>query len=111
MKTEYFNANTNEPIKVYQRKATGRMVPCDGPAHSNAHIDHCAKCAPKWGEVPEYAPTDLDEARRDGLVVLGRNAPDDLIEHPEKYGAVRIDVLRRDGKRSHCYMVGFAFGK
>lgn len=111
MKTAYFNADTNEPIQVYQRKATGRMVPCDGPAHSNAHIDHCGLCAPKWGEVPEYAPADLDEARRDGLVVLGRDAPDDLIAHREKCGATMIDVLRKDGKRSHCYMVGFVFGK
>ena len=41
-----------------------RLVPCDGEAHSNAHIDHCMQCAPRWGEVeiPERFAT-LDEYR------------------------------------------------
>jgi hypothetical protein len=24
---------------------------CQGEAHSNAHIDHCLSCAPRWGYV------------------------------------------------------------
>ncbi len=28
-----------------------KLVPCDGPAHSNAHIDNCMVCAPRWGKV------------------------------------------------------------
>lgn len=34
------------------------LVACPGAAHSNAHIDHCGLCAPRWGyiEIPvEYA--------------------------------------------------------
>ena len=31
-----------------------RLIPCDGAAHSNPHIDNCSLCAPRWGwrEVP-----------------------------------------------------------
>lgn len=30
------------------------FVPCPGEAHSNAHIDNCMLCAPRWGlvEIP-----------------------------------------------------------
>lgn len=28
-----------------------RLVPCQGEAHRNAHIDHCMLCAPRWGVV------------------------------------------------------------
>lgn len=27
------------------------LQPCDGEAHSNAHIDNCMCCAPRWGFV------------------------------------------------------------
>lgn len=27
-------------------------TPCNGQAHSNAHIDHCSLCAPQWGVRP-----------------------------------------------------------
>ena len=27
------------------------LKPCDGEAHSNAHIDNCVTCAPRWGYV------------------------------------------------------------
>jgi hypothetical protein len=26
-----------------------KLIPCDGHAHSNAHIDNCGRCAPRWG--------------------------------------------------------------
>lgn len=34
-----------------------KLIPCTGHAHSNAHIDNCGMCAPRWGfvEVPEQA--------------------------------------------------------
>jgi hypothetical protein len=28
-----------------------KLIPCTGPAHSNAHIDNCMDCAPRWGWV------------------------------------------------------------
>jgi hypothetical protein len=28
-----------------------KLIPCDGEAHSNPHIDNCGKCAPRWGFV------------------------------------------------------------
>jgi hypothetical protein len=27
------------------------LAPCEGEAHSNAHIDNCLSCAPRWGYV------------------------------------------------------------
>jgi hypothetical protein len=27
------------------------LVKCSGEAHSNAHIDNCGCCAPRWGWV------------------------------------------------------------
>ncbi len=35
-------------------KRNHRLIPCDGEAHSNAYIDNCTRCAPRWGwiEVP-----------------------------------------------------------
>lgn len=27
------------------------FVKCDGEAHTNHYIDHCMKCAPRWGWV------------------------------------------------------------
>ncbi len=27
------------------------LVPCTGEAHSNAHIDNCSVCMPRWGFV------------------------------------------------------------
>ena len=34
--------------------AKGKLVPCNGEAHSNPYIDNCGMCAPHWGycEVP-----------------------------------------------------------
>lgn len=29
----------------------GFLVPCKGEAHSNAFIDNCGVCAPRWGLV------------------------------------------------------------
>ena len=45
-------------------RAGFRLVPCDGAAHSNAHIDNCGLCAPRWGwvEIQERYKS-LDELR------------------------------------------------
>lgn len=32
------------------------LVPCDGEAHSNPHIDNCARCAPRWGWIGKREP-------------------------------------------------------
>lgn len=50
---------TSKRIKnppLYERKKTGRLVPCPGEAHSNPFIDNCSLCAPRWGQVEELEP-------------------------------------------------------
>lgn len=32
------------------------LEPCDGESHSNAHIDNCSRCAPRWGFVGPKEP-------------------------------------------------------
>lgn len=32
------------------------LVPCDGEAHSNAYIDSCHRCAPRWAWVGKLEP-------------------------------------------------------
>jgi hypothetical protein len=32
------------------------LEPCGGEAHSNAHIDNCSLCAPRWGFVGKKEP-------------------------------------------------------
>lgn len=47
----------NPPL--YERKKTGRLVPCPGEAHDprvGGMIDNCSICAPRWGEVEEKEP-------------------------------------------------------
>jgi len=44
--------STNEgPTFLYACRDGYRLVPCQGEAHRNAHIDHCALCPPRWGVV------------------------------------------------------------
>lgn len=45
-----------------RREKTGKLVPCTGEAHSNPFIDNCMTCAPRWGQMEELAPIDLDAA-------------------------------------------------
>jgi hypothetical protein len=35
--------------KVKPARAGYALIPCDGAAHSNPHIDNCLSCAPRWG--------------------------------------------------------------
>lgn len=108
MKTTYRNTDTNEPVKVYQRKPTGNMLPCPGDAHSTPFIDNCGICAPRWGEVPEYAPADLDAAKRDGLVVLAVDVPDDVLRKLPA-GAALVSITKCRGKRVTGYVTGVRF--
>lgn len=51
-----------------------RLVACDGVAHSNAHIDNCGLCAPRWGwvEIPEaFATLDAYRASRCDCATIG----------------------------------------
>lgn len=43
------------------------LVPCDGEAHRNPHIDNCLTCAPRWGfvEIPVEYPTLAEYLTRD----------------------------------------------
>jgi hypothetical protein len=47
---------TGAKFPLYVRKPTGRDIPCPGEAHSNAHIDHCMLCLPRWGVIAEVEP-------------------------------------------------------
>ena len=38
------------PHRTYCRDGY-KLVPCDGEAHENPHIDNCSQCAPRWGWV------------------------------------------------------------
>src|SRR5690348_1973870 len=64
------DAKTGEILREYEPRATGRMIACEGAAHSNPHIDHCMLClGHAWGKVPELAPVDLEAAKAAGEVV------------------------------------------
>lgn len=62
-------------VLVAKPRETGRELPCPGEAHSNAHIDHCGLCAPRWGIVKE-AVLDVDAALDAGLAVSVNDVPD-----------------------------------
>jgi hypothetical protein len=96
-------------IREYQREKTGRLVPCDGEAHKNPHIDNCMVCAPRWGEVEEMAPVDIDKARAERLAVRVADLPLGKAEEEEDAGCGRIEMVRRyAGKRwvsSYCVLI------
>lgn len=99
-------------VTEYQMKKTGRLIPCPGEAHSNPYIDNCMICAPRWGEIEELEPVNLEEARAQGLDIRMtdfRHGPEfdaakKLIESGEatlvnvdrkkSYGSVNYNVLR-----------------
>ncbi len=45
-------------------RAGYKLMECDGEAHSNPYIDHCLRCAPRWGwiEVPSTQPQSHEDA-------------------------------------------------
>lgn len=98
-------AASNEP-KEYQRQKTGRLVRCPGEAHSNAHIDHCGICAPRWGWVDELAPVDLDAARAARLDVAIGDLSDAQIEQIDREGLGQVVRVTREGRHgsrsSYC---------
>jgi hypothetical protein len=39
---------------ILQRWQLPLLAACEGEAHSNAHIDNCSLCAPRWGFVGKF---------------------------------------------------------
>ena len=70
------------------RVETG-LVPCTGEAHSNAFIDNCMVCAPRWGEVMSYA-TLTPAACQEGFAVPYNAGDREVFEAAQKSGAVAL---------------------
>ena len=68
------------------RVETG-LVPCTGEAHSNAFIDNCGVCAPRWGEVMSYAPL-TPTACQEGFAVPYSAGDREAFDEAQKAGAV-----------------------
>lgn len=92
--------NTNE----LRRQPSGKMIPCNGEAHSNPFIDHCGCCVPHWGIVAELLPLNLDEARTKKMDVPFSElteAQHDEVEADIRAGRAFIQaVTRKTGKKS-----------
>lgn len=98
-------------VTDYRPAPTGRMVPCDGDAHSNAFIDHCMVCLPwGWGKVPEYKPFDLDEARAQLRDVPRPRLPfDDALEARIAALVASGELIEYEARRSgKGYTCGFS---
>ena len=65
------------------------LVPCTGEAHSNAFIDNCMVCAPRWGEVMSYSPL-TPAACQEGFAVPYSDGDRKAFEVAEKAGAVTL---------------------
>ncbi len=55
----------SQPERTYTAQELGDLLaqyglaplePCGGEAHSNAFIDNCSRCAPRWGFVGRKEP-------------------------------------------------------
>lgn len=92
------HALAGREIQMYEREKTGNLIDCPGEAHSNAFIDHCGICAPRWGKVEEEAPLDLEDARSSGRALWTGDLTREQTKAEEaKHGAtlVRIHKVRR----------------
>ena len=79
---------TGKTVALAPRVATG-LVPCTGEAHSNAFIDNCMICAPRWGLVMSYAPL-LPAACQEGFAVPFNHADREAFAAAEKAGTVKL---------------------
>lgn len=103
---------------IATRKPTGRMVPCSGDAHKpeiGGMIDNCMICAPRWGEVEEMAPLNVEEAVKAGKVIPWFMIPGGVTSHetpkiPEGYEEVSIHEynIRKGQKYVHTRYFGIA---
>ena len=93
--------------KEFSREKTGKTVPCPGEDHSNAFIDHCGVCMPRWGVLEEYEePIRLERA----LSVLNQDLAvrvNDL--SPEAHETLRrtenVKLVSHTRNNSHTYFV------
>lgn len=76
--TRYGTDDAGSAVRIYEQLPTGELGPCPGAAHSNAYIDHCGVCAPRWGQVEVLHPVDLAAAAREGILVACGHIADDL---------------------------------
>ena len=81
-------------IQMYERGTTGNLVDCPGEAHSNAFIDHCGLCAPRWGKVEEVAPLDMGEVRASGMAISCHDLTRDQCKIEESHGAVLVSIQK-----------------
>jgi hypothetical protein len=96
------------------RTKTGKFVPCTGEAHSNAFIDHCSLCAPRWGQVEVMEPVDLLAAMEAGHDVPAGELTEpqmEFAEHLVKAGRAVWTHVERATKRSKRFYVVLRFVK
>lgn len=79
---------TGKIVPLAPRVEAG-LVPCTGEAHSNAFIDNCMVCAPRWGEVMSYAPL-MPAACREGFAVPFNAGDRKAFDAAEKLGEVML---------------------
>lgn len=97
-----------QEIEVYKRGKTGNLIPCDGEAHSNARIDDCSVCAPRWGKVEEDAPVDFEAARALGAIDVCDLSDPEIGREQREHGGKLLTVnrvVRRTRKTVSSYMV------
>lgn len=82
---------TGAKFFLYVRKPTGKEIPCTGEAHSNAFIDNCGLCMPRWGVVAELEPKLSAEKLAEVLASGYAVAMNDLAE--ETYRAIPHELL------------------
>lgn len=41
---------------ILEQHGLPRFEPCGGEAHSNAYIDNCSRCMPRWGFIGPKEP-------------------------------------------------------
>ena len=79
---------TGKTMTLAPRVETG-LVPCTGEAHSNAFIDNCMICAPRWGQVMSYAPL-TPAACQEGFAVAFNDGDQEAFKAAEKAGTVKL---------------------
>lgn len=78
-------------FKLVAAKEAG-LVPCIGEAHSNAYIDNCLLCAPKWGQMMSYEKVPLAECKP-GFAVSYNDSELDAFYAAEKEGKVSMVMV------------------
>lgn len=80
---------------------------CTGEAHSNAFIDHCGMCMPRWGRVinRDKVLRKLSDEQVEMMKVLEERGPDmvrlrsaevEVAEHLERFGFTKVMGRREE---------------